>query len=64
MLVIEYTLGGDNVRSVSTTDDDVCHYGDADVLFNIERSWIERPDTIEETNTSSGKDALESFTER
>ena len=41
MLSVEHFLGRNDVGCVSATDDDIGHYGDDDVLLDVEMTWVE-----------------------
>lgn len=64
LLGVEHFLGRDNVGGVGTTDDDVGHDSDDDVLFDVERAWVERPNVAESAEASGREDFREGLTQR
>lgn len=62
--VIEDASGEDDLGGVSTTDDDAGHDRNANVLLDVERAGIERPNITEGFVTRSWKNSRECFTAR
>ena len=43
ILIVEHLLGEDDISGIGAADDHVRHNGDADVLLDVEWTWVEGP---------------------
>jgi len=56
-LAVENTLTEDDLGGVSASPDNVGHYGDANMLFDGERAWVEGPYIAKGVEFFGGEDA-------
>ena len=61
MHVVEDLLGNGHLQGVDTGDNDVGHNCNADVLFDGEWPWVERPFVTEEIEDRSRENSLKNF---
>jgi hypothetical protein len=63
-LLVEKALRSHSVSSVRTPYHDIGHDSDNDVLLDVERARIQRPDVAQGVEASGGKKVLETFSQR
>lgn len=60
-LVVEKALRGDNIGRICAVDNYVGHNGDQDMLFDVERTRVERPGITKGVEAGRRKNTLKGF---